>query len=182
MIDRLRELLDRPIADRMRRRLFAVVAAVVLVVALALALTGRSSQRIPAPPTASPTSRSRPPVRPSRTARPAGPAEPGTRAAEAAARRFLVGYLPYLYGHGAASAIRGASPKLRRRLGGERPRVSPATRRRRGRVAELSARRLADWGFAVTATIDDGGVARYPITLMLERRGGGLETTEVGGE
>jgi hypothetical protein len=34
----------------------------------------------------------------------------------------------------------------------------------------------------VTATIADGGVARYPITLMLERRGGGLEVTEVGGE
>ena len=182
MIDRLRELLHRPIADGMRRRLFALVAAIVLVAALVLDLAGRPRQRIPAPPTARPTSPSRPPVRPSPTAPPAGPAEPATRAAEAAARRFLGGYLPYLYGHGAASAIRGASPKLRRRLGGERPRVSPATRRRRGRVAELSARRLPDRGFAVTETIDDGGVARYPITLTLERRGRGFEVTEVGGE
>ena len=182
MIDRLRELLDRPIADGMRRRLFALVAAIVLVAALVLDLAGRPSQSIPTPPTPSATSLRRPPATPSQTARPAGPAEPGARAAEAAARRFLQGYLAYLYGHGPPSAVRAASPLLRRRLGRERPRVSPATRRRRGRVAELSARRLRDGGFAVTATIDDGGVARYPITLTLERRGRGFEVTEVGGE
>jgi hypothetical protein len=37
VIDRLRERLDRPIADGERRRLFALVAAIVLVAGLTLA-------------------------------------------------------------------------------------------------------------------------------------------------
>lgn len=185
MIDRLRELLDRPIAEAERRRLFALVAVAVLGAGLILALAGRpageqsTSPVTPGRPETPPAVSQPAPAPPAPQPQPSGETRPVT----ASARRFLTGYLAYLYGHGPARAIPQADPTLRRRLQRERPRVSPATRRRRGRVAELSVRRVRGGRFAVTATIDDGGVARYPVSLTLQRyRGDGWRVVEVGGE
>lgn len=114
-----------------------------------------------------------------------GAAPPGgvpSRGVESAARRFLGGYLRYIYGHGPASEIRAASPQLARRLRRGRPRVSPATRQRRPRIAELSARSLGARTELAVATIDDGGAARYPIELVLERRGGRWRVARVGSD
>ena len=182
MIDWLRALADRPIADHERRRAFAFAVAV-LAAAIGMLLLTRgpaahhvpATSRAPAPaaqPTASPPTADRQP--PAGTALPAG--------AKAAARRFLAGYLAYLYGHAPARAIHDATSALRRRLTRERPRISPATRRRRGRIVSLTARALEDGRFAVTATIADGGVARYPLGVLLARRGGRWQTTALSGD
>ncbi len=182
MIDRLRALADRPIAEHERRLAFAVAAAVVVIAAGVLVLTRGSSPPptpprsgaplVPAPPIALPPAPSGPPRGPA--AAPAGAARD--------ARVFLAGYLAYLYGHAAARAIHGATPRLVRRLERDRPRVSPATRERHPRIVALTARRVAGGRVAVTATIADGGVARYPILVVLERRGGGWQTTELSGD
>lgn len=182
MIDRLRELLDRPIADGQRRRLFTLVAVAVLGAGIALALTGRPGDTPePEPPRATRPAPPTTPPPPRRAARPH--TTTSTTQATNAARRFLAGYLAYLYGHGPARAIQASSAKLGRRLERERPRVSPATRRRHAHVVELSARHLPNGArLAVTATIDDGGVARYPIALILEPHRAGFEVVGVRAE
>lgn len=180
MIERLRELLDRPFARSERRGLFTLAASVLILAALGLALIGRPGAQHPGPaPRPTPVL---PGPRPAPSLAPESPAPAQAARAQAAAQRFLDGYLAYLYGHGPARAIKGASLELRRRLEAQRPRVSPATRRRRGRVVDLSVRPLSGGRFAATVMIDDGGVARYPISLTLQRRGRGLRVVEVGGE
>ncbi len=183
MIDWLRALADRPIAEHQRRLAFALAAAVIVIAAGVLVLTRGSS-----PPTTSPPRPSVPiaPPRPIAPPPPASSAPPGTAAAPAGAARdtqtFLRGYLAYLYGNAPARAIRGATPRLVRRLERDRPRVSPATRARHPRIVALTARRVAGGRVAATATIADGGVARYPILVVLERRGAGWQATELGGD
>jgi hypothetical protein len=176
MIDRLQELADRPLVASERRRLFTLVIAVLVGVAIGLALLGQPAVHHREQPTATRTPTS------ARVRTPMPAPSPNTRA-ETAARRFLDGYLAYLYGQGPAGAIDAASHALRHRLQVGRPRVSPAMRRRHGRVVELDAHPVdGTERVAVTATIDDGGVARYPISLTLQRRADGFLVVEVGAE
>lgn len=102
--------------------------------------------------------------------------------AEPAARRFLKGYLRFLYGHAGAREIERATPQLRRRLSRSRLRVPPAARRRRPRVARLEARLMAAGEVAVTAEVADGGVARYPVSVTMRRTGAGWRAVAVGAD
>lgn len=172
MIARLRELADRPIADGERRRLFAAVALLIVLAAILLSVTGETgTERAAEQPPAAPAVGQ--PI-------PSPPAdqdelEDGDRsgvAAERAARRFLDGYLAYLYGRGDARGIEAASAALAVRLRREQPRVSPATRRREPSVVDVSARRLDAVRYQVAATVADGGVVEYPIELTVARHDG----------
>lgn len=180
MIDRLRDLADRPIADDARRRLFALAAAVLMLAALALVALAPPPEHDPAP-----GGRPAPPA----AAKPPSPAPatgargaPVPKRAERAARRFLHGYLRFLYGHAGAREIEQATPQLRRRLSDSRLRVPPAARRRRPRVASLEARRIAANEVAVSAEVADGGVARYPVTVTMRRTGAGWRAVAVGAD
>lgn len=173
MIERLRTLADRPIAEHERRRAFALAAASVLI-ATARLLT------LQAPDQGDVALRPAPAQPEPQAPAPAAPASPGagrpggvaSREAESTARRFLEGYLAYLYGRGPVSAIRGATHELAGRLRRARPRISPATRRRRPRVIELSAQALGRNRELVVAQIADGDIAQYPIELVLEHQSG----------
>lgn len=179
MIGWLRSLAERPIQAHERRRAFALAAAVVLIAAVGLLAVRPADQdgETRAPAVSAPPIATAPDDAPARRGPSAGaegaPAPEGIAAerVERTARRFLDGYLAYLYGRGRARAIRAATPALARRLARNRPRVSPATRQRRPRVTGLSAQRLDRRRELVVAEIVDGGVSRYPIELVLLRHG-----------
>jgi hypothetical protein len=118
---------------------------------------GKSAHRAP------PDTGRRPPARPARHV-PEG--------IERTARHFLGAYLPFLYGRGPASAIEPTTAQLRGRLVRSRVRVPPAARHRYPRVVGLRPRPAGGGRFAVSARIEDGGTARYPIELVVTRRGG----------
>lgn len=176
MISWARELLSRPIAAGEQSRLFAVAVAVLVLTATVLLAFGRGD--------GSPTDEAAAPGNPPPAATTQDPAEPRKvpPAAERAARRFLPGYLSFLSGRAQVSAIASASPGLRREIARTRPRVPPASRRRRPRVVALDAELLQSGAVAVTAQISDGGVSRYPVTLRLRARSGSWAVVEVGGD
>jgi hypothetical protein len=94
------------------------------------------------------------------------------RAASAAARRFLAGYLPYSYGRRDARAISSATPALRSTLARQAPRVPPALAAKarprlvgRPQVSGISGGRVI-----LLARIDDGQ-SRYAALLTVQRRG-----------
>jgi hypothetical protein len=178
VIDRLREQAGRPIADSERPLLFWLAAVILVAVAIVLIALGPSPREDGAP-SAPPVTASGPPPR---TA-PLAPAPlPVPPAAEQAARRFLAGYLRFIYGRGGAGQIAAAAPAPRRRLARSRLRVPPAARRRRPRVVDLDARRLPSGSVAVTAEVADGGVAHYPIHLELRRAARGWTVVEAGSD
>jgi hypothetical protein len=84
-----------------------------------------------------------------------------------AGRSFLAGYLAYVYGHAPASAIHDASPALARSLNAVAPRVTVAIRARDPRIIDLKAGPDSHDAYLLTATVTDGGVASYPLTLKL---------------
>jgi len=185
----LRALADRPIAEHERRLAFALAAAIIVIAAGVLVLTRTGSS--PAPRPTAPIAPARPAESaPAAPAAPATPAAPGNAPRPAAAppgatqdaRAFLRGYLAYLYGHAPAREIRGAGPRLVRRLERERPRVSPATRQRHPRIIEIAARPVAGGRVATTASIADGGVAHYAITVTLQRHRGRWEAVGLSGD
>lgn len=160
----LRSLAGRPIAEDERRGAFWIAAAILACAALVLLLLP-GGETAPSPEPVSEATVTAPPgPAPHRTTPLAGPL--------AAARRFLGGYLPFLYGRGSARAVAAAAPSLRDRLAASRLRVPPAASRRHPRVVGLDGRRLASDRVLVTATIADGGPATYPVTLTLARRNG----------
>ncbi|MDX6697742.1 MAG: hypothetical protein QOE65_1139 [Solirubrobacteraceae bacterium] len=166
---RLRALSERPIAGGQRHAAFALAAAIVLAAGSALILT-RPAQR-PPPRTSAPAA-TQAPAPPPPAASAAASSAVATSSARRAARRFLAGYLPFLYGRRPdPRSICCADAGLLRALRHQRVRPTPALRRRRPRVVWLRAR-SAGRGVAVVALIDDGGVARYRIGLLLSRPGG----------
>jgi hypothetical protein len=178
VIDRLRDLAGRPIADSERPLLFSLAAAILVAVAIVLIALGPSS-RDEGAPSAPPAPAPSPPPH---TAPPAPAPARVPPEAERSARRFLAGYLRFIYGRGRAGQIEAAAPRLRRRLARSRLRVPPAARRRRPRVVELQARRLAYGAVAVAAEVADGGVAHYPVQLELRRGGRGWTVVEAGSD
>jgi hypothetical protein len=92
-------------------------------------------------------------------------------AATVTVRRFLAGYLPFLYGQVGAEQLRAVTPQLRRSVAAQRGRVTPAERSRRPRVIAL-AFAPGDLRRAVLfeAQIDDGA-SRYRLLLRVARRG-----------
>lgn len=187
----LRWLVERPLGAR-RHGAFAVVACVLLLVAGGLAVTaghrsasvadtsgdrtatnGRTSQAA-AGAVVAPTLDA--------DAVAAGSPESDRAAVVRQARRFLAGYLPYLYGHGAARAVHGGTAALRRRLETVRLRVSPAARKRRPHVVRVTAERLDRGRWHVVATVADGGVSRYPIELLITTGDGTARVAGVSNE
>jgi hypothetical protein len=179
VIARLRELAERPIADSERPRLFWLAAAILVAAAIVLIALGPSSREEGAPSVPPPATAPSPPPR----AAPAAPVPPPVPpAARRSARRFLAGYLRFIYGRAQAREIEAAAPALRRRLARSRLRVPPAARRRRPRVTGLEAERLPSGVVAATAEVVDGGVARYPAHLKLRRAGGRWAVVEAGSD
>jgi hypothetical protein len=99
-----------------------------------------------------------------------GPSSAGYRpeeqAALAAARRFLEGYLPYMYGHGSLEAIQAIAVPLREELGRMGPgRIRPEDRDLSGTVTDLRVvASRGDLGLDVRAFVRD---ARYAYTINL---------------
>jgi hypothetical protein len=187
---RLRGLLERPIGDNERLTAFELAALLVLAACVLLLLT-----RAPHHPTAHrPARPAPPPTAPVVSPPPPAPAAPvpgpqrrpgrqvPPRAVDRAARRFLAGYLRYLYGRGGARQIRAVSGALRRRLAARPPRVSPATRQRRPRITAITGRRVGARRWALVAQVEDGGVERYPLSLQLDRQHGTLVVTRLEGD
>lgn len=197
MIDHLRALLNRPIADADRPRLFVAAATIILVAALVLALTsgGRDDPRgKTAQPTASePRAPAPPPVdEPTDSAALPVPSEEGEReegaepsraqlaAAKRSARRFLDGYLAYTYGRADPRGIEAATAELRRALAADRPRVPATERRRRAEVETLQVDGANARRAGVLALVDDGR-RRYSVRVQLARHGSEWRVTGVGG-
>lgn len=171
MSGRLLRLLSQPIAEVERQRLFALAAAVLLVVACALQVVAPAGEQL-----RSISSHPAPVVRASVPSESAGPSVAVMRVG----REFLAGYLAFVHGQ-APATFRHASASLARRLAGYALRVSPATRARRAHVVRVAVRRLPDRSrWLVTATIADGGVATYPLALVVAVGGHGPVVVQVG--
>jgi hypothetical protein len=147
------------LAAHEQRAAFAIVTATIVVATLVLA-TG-SAPRVS-------SARRDPAVRaPSKALALGGPAV-------TVARRFLDGYLGYLYGHAPARAVLDAVPALSRRLATRRLIVPPAMRSLRPRVLALGSAPASPGQIGVNATVNDGGLASYELELVLARAHGRL--------
>lgn len=156
--------LKRPLAAREQRAAFAIVTAAIVVATLVLATS--SAPRVS-------SARRDPAVRASSKALvPSG-------SAVTVARRFLDGYLGYLYGHAPAHAVRGAVPALSRSLAARRLIVPPAMRSLRPRVLALGSAPASPGQIGVSATVNDGELASYQLELILARAHGRLLVSTV---
>ncbi len=194
MVDRLRLLLNRPLADGDRTRLFPVVVAIIAGAALIFALLDDAG---PAP-SAMDTPARRASEAPTVTAAfivpaatPAVPSEEGNppaalqgsrtdiARAKRAARRFLVRYLPYTYGRGRADRIPAATPQLRAALADAPPRGPAREPRRRPRLELLQSHGVSSEGAQLVALVRDGRL-RYTVRLRLANTAAGWQVTELG--
>jgi len=180
-VGRLREFLARPLTGQPRRVLAGLALSTVLGGAiLATTLTGRRATHertasLPSPPKPGhrrPAASNRQP----RSRRPSSPRH-GRSAAG-----FLAGYLPFLYGRGSARQLTDASARLRVSLARQRTRITPAQRRRHPRVISVVAIGQSPGSAIVTARIDDGGVAPYPLTFTLRGRQARWTVTGLGND
>jgi hypothetical protein len=173
MSGRLLRLLSKPIAEAERQRLFALAAALLLAIAGTLqviAPAGEQTRSISSHPTTTTA------VRAPAPRRPAGLSTAVTRAG----REFLADYLAFVHGQGPGT-FRHASTPLARRLAGYALRISPATRARRAHVLRVAVRRLPGQSrWLMTATIADGGVATYPLALVVAAGARGAVVVQVG--
>ena len=90
--------------------------------------------------------------------------------AKRAARAFLAGYLPYIYGHHGAARLRGASGALRHQLATHPPRVPARERQRHPRLVTVQSNGVSPDHAEIAALVDDGH-RHYTIVLELTRRG-----------
>lgn len=88
------------------------------------------------------------------------------------ARRFLDGYLAFLYGRAPAAEVSDTSAAVRRELARNTRRIPPAQRDRTPRVVDLAVTAQAARAVIATASIDDGDVAVYPVVFTLDRQDG----------
>ena len=195
MVDQLRLLWNRPLADGDRRRLFTLAAAIIAAAAFIVALAAHPAGK----PTRE-SSRTRPATAPLltfsgapapiATATPAAPSEEGLPSGSGSrrdvvssrrvARAFLAGYLPYTYGRRSAQRITHASSALRRELLADRPRVPAAERRLQPRLELLQSDGVSHELARLHALVDDGR-RRYLVALELARTPQGWIVTRAGG-
>jgi hypothetical protein len=171
----IRRLRDRPIGEHERRGALAVVAVVGIAATLLLALAAPETP--PSHPASTPSRHVGEREAPRATESSSG----SIVAALRAARRFLHGYLAYIYGHGRAAHVSSATSTLARSLASRAPRVPPSMRARRPRVLALHAVTAPTGVIEVTALINDGGLVDYPIELRLAGFDGRLLVAAVGG-
>ena len=93
-------------------------------------------------------------------------------AARSVGERFLRSYVPFLYGRARADELNGASRELRRVLHRARVRVPPARAARTPRIVRLQSTEQSSATVVVTVIVDDGDLAAYPVTALVERRAG----------
>jgi hypothetical protein len=162
----------------MPREVLALLAAAAAALAIAAAVRGdgqpRSASPTPAPPTG-------PVIGGNGHPRPEA-IEPEPPAARLIARRFLAGYLRFLYGRGRAGDVPHVSSTVRRGLARARVRVSPAQRKRRTEVVALELVAQGRRELIATARVVDGGVAAYPLTFTMGRRGGRWHISSLGSD
>ena len=117
-------------------------------------------------------------------ARPRRPASSTPRVAGArrAARVFLQGYLPFLYGRAPARRIKNITAHARASLARGHSRPSPARRGRRARDVGLRVVAQSQRTAIATATIDDRSAARYRLTFTLVRHRSRWLVSELGGD
>lgn len=102
------------------------------------------------------------------------------RQAAAAVRRFLTGYLAYLYGRAPADRVAPVTPSVAQTLRSGSARVTPAQRHRHPRVAALRVTGQTTSSALATVQVTDGGPAAYQLTLTVERRDGHWTITDLG--
>jgi hypothetical protein len=160
-------------------------AGVALAVLLAALLTWTVARPDPAEVRqrdATPPAQLSPPVVGNTRPRPTVSSTPRLARARDAARLFLRGYLPFLYGRAPARRIKNVTARVRASLARGHSRSSPARRGRRARVVGIrlvgQSRRTA----IATATIDDRSAARYRLTFTLARHGPRWLVSELGGD
>lgn len=90
-----------------------------------------------------------------------------TPAAARVARRFLAGYLAFIYGHASASWITDATPQLKRSLQTSPPVLTPAVRERHARILRLSGTPARAGRLGVSARINSGQLPDYTLGLLL---------------
>lgn len=162
-------------SGRLRLRELALATAIVILGLLALQVTMRDDAE-PERPSAGPVNPPPSPIIAPSTEpepRPAqGVAAIEIAAARRVARRFLAGYLDFLYGRAPSDGITDVTPAVARELARNTVRIPPAQRDRTPRVVDLHAVAQAPAAVIVTASIDDGDIAVYPIVFTLDRRDG----------
>ncbi len=178
-------LRDRPIVDHERRHAFIASTVVLALTVGLLALTtpaASTTARTGRSPLAARSSVEKAPL-PSPSVAGDGSSKPDlvSQSVEHIARRFLTGYLAYLYGHNGVAGIRDASPSLQRSLGEHPPRVSLTMSARYPHLVSLAPVAAPDGLVDVSAVVNDGGVADYTIELLVNRSGGRLLVTGIGG-
>jgi hypothetical protein len=103
------------------------------------------------------------------------------RAAAAAARAFLEGYLPYSYGRADAERIRAAAIPLLRELEASPPRVPASVTHARPQLVSVRAEAAtAGSDIDVVAEVEDGR-RRYRIPLAVRNTAGRWLVTAVSG-
>jgi hypothetical protein len=93
-------------------------------------------------------------------------------AARRVGERFLNSYVAFLHGRVGVDELEGADRELRRELRRARLRVPPARAARTPRIVRLQSAEQSPATVVVTAIVDDGDVAAYPVTAIVERRAG----------
>jgi len=104
-------------------------------------------------------------------------------AVERAARRFLGGYLPLIYGKPGATItdLRGASARLLEQLRAEGGHVTPAQAQRTPRLQRVSVIKQGVIGALATAQIKDSPSPAYPLVFHLQKTPQGWVVTRIGG-
>jgi hypothetical protein len=104
-------------------------------------------------------------------------------AVEVAARRFLAGYLPLIYGKPGATIdeLRSASPRLVAALRAEGGHVTPAQAQRTPRLQRVTVIKQGTLGALATAQVKDSPSPAYPLVFHLNRVSDGWVVTRIGG-
>ena len=103
-------------------------------------------------------------------------ATPDAEAASRAARAFLDGFLPFLYGRGGLDAVTGVDPTVRPGLAADRQEISAAERMRAVAVHDIQVQPQPGGGVSVVALIQEGdpaaGASTYPLRFQMRLVGG----------
>lgn len=102
------------------------------------------------------------------------------RAAKRAVRRFLRGYLPYLYGRAPARRVKPVTPSVAQALASGSARMTPAQRHRHPRVSRLKVTGQTAGSALAAVRVQDGGPAPFQLTLTVERRRGRWVISDLG--
>lgn len=157
------------INDAARSRLFVAATVGIVTVAVALTLTAPDRDAPPAvaPPQTVPEQAGRVPSHPARTV------------VATTARRFVVGYLAFLYGRAGTSAIASSTPEVVHKLARARVRVPAGARGRVPKLVNVRTDRLDGTRWLVSVVVRDRGVSVFPIELIVSRLGTRFAVTRV---